>query len=263
VRIERFHTSSSKKADSALRQLLAVGEPVMIYVDMGFLPYFDELPDDYHFGGHMVVVCGHDAHTDQVLIADRDLPLHSVSMDDLAQARGSSFKPFPPRNAWFTFDFSQKRQPRPEEVRQAILEVCTTMLEGPISNLGVRGIRKAAQRVLQWSVTMDEQELRWACFNIYIFIDAEGGTGGGIFRYMYGRFLEEAAVLLGDDRLAEVGEDIRVIGDLWQAAAEMFKCGSEAEDPVAVLGKTTAPLREIADLEQAAWERLRGYFVDQ
>ena len=27
-----------------------------------------------------------------------------------------------------------------------------------------------------------------ACFNGFIFIDATGGSGGGIFRYMYGRY---------------------------------------------------------------------------
>jgi len=256
VYVERFHTSSAKKAEKALVEMLEAGEPVMIVVDMGFLPYFD-LPEDFHFGGHVVAVGGYDAETGQVLVADRDEAPHPLSLEDLARARGSKFKPFPPRNTWFTFDFSSKRQPQPEEIRQAIHEVCTTMLEGPISNLGVRGIRKAAKRALKWTDTMDKDELRWTCFNIFIFIDAEGGTGGGIFRYMYGRFLKEAAGVTGDGRLAEVGEDMRAIGDLWQEVAEIFKRGWEADDPAAVLPETTTPMMEIADLEEMAWTRLR------
>ena len=258
VRVEKHYTGSAKKAEKALLEMLEAGEPVMMNVDMGFLPYFTDLPEDFHFGGHMIAIGGYDAETRRVLVADRDKPLHPVSLDDIAKARGSTFKPFPPRNMWFTFDFSGKRQPDPEEIRQAIREVCTTMLEGPISNIGVRGIRKAAKRTLKWPDTMNEEELRWACFNNFIFIDATGGTGGGIFRYMYGRFLEEAAGITGDERLADVGSDLRAIGDLWQEVAMIFKRGSEIANPVDVLDNTTAPLMQLADLEEAAWMRLRA-----
>ena len=257
VRVEKHTTGSSKKAEKALLEMLEAGQPVMMNVDMGFLPYFTELPDDFHFGGHVIAIGGYDGETRQVLVADRDEPLHPVSLDDLAKARGSTFKPFPPHHMWFTFDFSGKRQPHPEEIHQAIREVCTTMLEGPISNLGVRGIRKATKRTLKWSDSMNEEELRWACFNTFIFIDATGGTGGGIFRYMYGRFLEEAAGITGDERLADVGRDLRSIGDLWQEVAMIFKRGSEVANPVDVLTETTAPLMELADLEEVVWTRLR------
>jgi len=257
VKVERFHTGSAAKAEKALLELLEAGEPVLLVVDMGFLPYFTDLPEDFHFGAHAIVVGGYDPESGQVLIADRDEPLHPVSLEDLARARGSKFKPFPPQNTWFTFDFSGKRRPRPEEIRQAIGEVCSTMLEGPISNIGVRGIRKAAERMLKWPDTMSDAELRGACFNAFIFIDATGGTGGGIFRYMYGRFLEEAALITSDDRLVEIGVGLRTIGDLWQDVAEMFKRGSQAEDTVSVLAETTAPLMAIADREEAVWTKLR------
>ncbi len=261
VRVEKFHTSSRKKAEKALLALLEAGEPAMVVVDMGFLPYFTDLPEDYHFGGHVIAIGGYDAETRHVLVADRDKPLHPISLDDIAEARGSTFKPFPPRHMLFTFDFSGKRLPYPEEIHQAIREVCTTMLEGPISNLGVKGIRKAAKRVLKWPDIMDVDGIRWACFNNFIFIDATGGTGGGIFRYMYGRFLEESADITGDGRLAEIGKDMRSIGNLWQEVAGIFKRGSEMSTPGDVLAETTAPLMELADMEESAWTRLRDIVV--
>ena len=256
VRVESFQTSSARKAEKALLDMLAAGEPVMIHVDMGFLPYFD-LPEGYHFGGHVVVVCGYDPETRQVVIADRDEELHPVSLEDLEKARGSTFKPFPPRHKWYTFDFSGKRPPKPEEVRQAIREVVTGMLEPPITNLGVKGIRKAAKRTPKWPEIMDKGELRYACFNIFIFIDATGGTGGGIFRYMYSRFLREAAEITGDDRLLPIADEFQRIGDRWQVVAEMFKGASEADNPATMLSEISAPLLELADLEEAAWSRLR------
>jgi hypothetical protein len=191
------------------------------------------------------------------LIADRDSDLHLVSMQDLAEARGSTYKPFPPRNTWYTFDFAQPRTPRADDIRAAIDDVCATMLEGPISNIGVRGIRKTAERVGRWSQMMDQEELKWACFNTYIFIDASGGTGGGIFRYMYGRFLKEAAVLLENGELDIIGSECMKIGDQWQQLAEIFKRGASSEDPAKILPQTIQPLLEIAEREESLWGRLQ------
>jgi hypothetical protein len=256
VRVESHRTRSARKAEKALLELLAAGEPVMLMVDMGFLPYLD-LPEGYHFGGHAVVVAGHDPETQDVLIADRDGVLYTVGWQELAKARGSQFKPFPPQHGWYTFDFRDKRPPTAGEVRQAIAEVVEGMLEPPIRSFGVRGIRTAAKRTLQWPKLMGEEQLRWTCFNVYVFIDAAGGTGGGIFRYMYGRFLQEAAAITGEPRLAEVGEEMRHIGDRWQEVAAIFQEAQRAPDPAALLPEATRRMVGIADREQAAWEGLR------
>lgn len=256
VKIEAHTTSSARKAERTMLEMLDAGQPVMIQCDMGFLPYFDFGDTDYHFGGHAVVVCGHDPKRREVIIADREADLHRVSMEDLEQARGSKHKPFPPKHRWWTLDFSRKRQPTTEDIQEAIAEQATGMLEPPIRNLGVEGIRKTARRALKWPDQLDEDVLRNTLFNAYIFIDAKGGTGGGIFRYMFSRFLDKAAEITGDARLSESAEAFRHIGDEWQEVAEIFRQGWRAEDPGTVLGETTKPLMQIADLELSAWERL-------
>jgi hypothetical protein len=258
VVIEPHTTTSARKARRALLEILDAGQPVMIGCDMGFLPYFDFGGQEYHFGGHVVVVCGHDPATDQVLIADREEELHPVSMAELENARGSTYKPFPPKNLWYTFDFSQKRQPTADEVRQAILEQAQPMLEPPISNIGVKGIRKAAEMVPRWADTLDPAELRFALFNAYIFISPVGGTGGGTFRYMFSRFLREAAEITGDPRLNESADEFQRIGDGWEALGAWFRQTSEAGDPASLLGECAAPLSALADQEEVAWGRLRG-----
>jgi hypothetical protein len=255
VRVESFQTSSARKAEKALLDMLEAGEPVMVHVDMGFLPYFD-FGHEFHFGRHIVVVVGYEPETGQVLIADRDEELYPVSLEDLAQARGSKFKPLPPRHTWYTFDFSGKRPPDPEEVRQAIREVVTAMLEPPITDQGVKGIRKAAKHALKWPEIMDKDQLRFACLNAFVFIDARGGTGGGFFRYMYSRFLREATEITGDDRLIAVADEFQRIGDRWQMIAETFKRASKAPDPASLLSECVNLLDALADLEEAAWSRL-------
>ncbi|MCU0281295.1 MAG: DUF4872 domain-containing protein, partial [Acidimicrobiia bacterium] len=161
----------------------------------------------------MVVVAGYDAASQTVLLADRDAVLHPVDWDTLELARGSQFRPFPPLHKWFTFDFSAARPPTPPEVREAIVEVCRGMVEPPIANLGVKGIRKARAETLKWPKLLDPSALRRTCANVAMFIDHRGGTGGGIFRYMYARFLVEAAEILPEPRLATMAPELVAIGD--------------------------------------------------
>jgi hypothetical protein len=257
VVVQPHTTTSARKARRTLLEMLEAGQPVMIGCDMGFLPYFDFGGQEYHFGGHVVVVCGYDPDTDRVLVADREEDLHVVPMADLEKARGSTFKPFPPKNLWYTFDFGGKRQPIPDEVRQAILEMAQPMLEPPISNIGVKGMRKAAEEIPRWPEKLDADELRFALFNTYIFISPVGGTGGGAFRYMLSRFLGEAAVIAGDARLEEGAVEFQRIGDEWETLGEWFREVSEAPDPVARLGECVAPLNALAAREEAAWRHLR------
>ena len=254
VVVEVLRTSSAKKAEKALLDMLAAGEPMMVMLDMGYLPYFDFGGQEYHFGGHVVVVCGYAAATRQALVADRD-GLHPVALAVLAQARGSKHRPFPPENQWYTFDFSGQRPPTAAEVRQAIAEQVRPMLQPPISNIGVKGIRKAAGAVPEWA-KMSEAELCWTLFNASIFISPVGGTGGGCFRYMFSRFLGEAAQITGDARLIASAEAFQRIGDRWEELGEWFRQTSAAPDPAALLGECVPAFHTLADLEEAAWQRL-------
>jgi hypothetical protein len=255
VAVESHATSSVRTAQATLRALLEVDEPVLVYLDMGFLPYF-ELPEGYHFGGHVVVVAGYDPDSGRVLVADRDKGLHSVGWDTLEKARGSLYKPFPPRHAWYTFGFGAARPPTSAEVRESIGEVCDQMLAPPIANLGVNGIRKAIRETTKWPQVLDADALRRTCRNVALFIDHRGGTGGGIFRYMYARFLGEAAAITGEHRLAGLGTELTAIGDQWEDVAAAFAQAAEARAPAELLETATLPMHDIADREEDFWERL-------
>ena len=255
VRVTQHATSSVRKAAAELIADLAEGRPAMLQVDMGMLPYFD-FGDDYHFGGHVITVVGYDPATSTVLVCDRDTETHPVPFETLAAARDSRFKPFPPRNASWTFDLTDQAPPQPEEVRAAMVEVATAILHPPISNLGVQGIRKAATLVPRWPSTLAAQALPEACFNGYIMIDATGGTGGGLLRYMYARFLELASDITGDRALGGISDRMREAGDRWQEVAMLFKAAHEDADHTGPLTEIPPLLRRIADLEETAWRDL-------
>lgn len=255
VTVVEHRTSSARKARQSLLDLLAAGQPAMIQVDMGYLPYFDFGGDAFHFGGHVIVVCGVDPLTEQVLIAEGDT-LHLVPFADLERARGS-ICPFAPKNGWWTFDFSGFRPPSAGETRLAIFNQAQAMLHPPIKNFGVSGIRTTAERIPRWPAQMSAEEIRGALFSAYIFVSAEGGTGGGIFRAMFGRFLREAAALTGQARLSESATAFQHIAEAWDSFAAWAKEASEDPDPASRLQEGVVPLLAIADQEQAAWDALR------
>lgn len=187
---------------------------------------------------------------------DRDEQVHPVALDVLGQARASRFPPFPPQHGHWRFDFTHQRAPRPGEVRAAIAEGAAGMLNPPIRSLGVAGIRRAADLIPAWPERLEPDELRAACHNGFILIDATGGTGGGIFRYMYGRFLEQAVELTGEVGLHAVAESFREAGDRWQDVALLLREAAGLDKPAEALPRISAMLRPIAELEESMWTRL-------
>ncbi|MBN1964268.1 MAG: DUF4872 domain-containing protein, partial [Anaerolineae bacterium] len=157
----------------------------------------------------------------------------------------------------YTFDFSAKRAPTAADIRLAIREQAQLALDPPIRNIGVSGIRKAGASVPKWPDTLDAAELSATLFNTYIFINAAGGTGGGIFRYMFSRFLREAAAITGETRLHGPADAFQRIGDEWEQVAAWCKAASGAPDPVAVLAEAPPLFDAVADHEAAAWGELR------
>lgn len=257
VTVQAHTTASARTAEAALMAQLEAGEPAMLKVDMAYLPYLD-LPEGYHFGGHVVAVVGYEAADRMVLVCDRDVALHPVPLEALAKARASTFKPFPPHHGWYAFDFRGHHRPVAAEVRAAIREAATGMLASPIANFGVRGIRKAATLVPRWPARMDAAALRGACTNAFFLIDAAGGTGGGLFRYLYGRFLEDAAVITGDPALRKLGGELRAVGDRWQDVAGLLQKAAQGPVPAEPLAETGPALLEIAAREEGVWQGVLG-----
>jgi hypothetical protein len=259
VTVRQKRSSSDAAAQKALLARLEAGEPVMLQVDMGFLPYFDFGGQPYHFGGHVIVACGLNNAKGTVFVADREGPLHPVPLAALCAARGSTFRPFPPGRASWEFDFRGFRTPRAAEVREAITNQARLMLSPPIANIGVKGIRKAAGEIARWDTLLEAGPLRGALFNAWIFISATGGTGGGAFRRMFSRFLLEAAGIAGRTPLADCASEFAAIAEAWDAVAA--RCHAAAEDGSVKARRAALPgiaeaVGKIADREETGWGRL-------
>ncbi|MHA1262947.1 MAG: BtrH N-terminal domain-containing protein [Candidatus Freyarchaeota archaeon] len=153
------------------------------------------LPEEAHFGGHVVVVYGIDEVNDTVFVSDRLMKPSLATVREFVEARGSKHPPFAPRNKMLSFEFPRRLRDLREVLPEAIRQNMADFLNPPIKNLGVKAFNLIPRRLREWPKIYGDSELLMAMFNTYIYIE-KGGTGGGLFRRMYSRFLLEASEIL-------------------------------------------------------------------
>lgn len=227
----------SKNYDRAFitaRRMIGSNQPVLIYVDMPYLDYLG-LDDNSHFGGHSVVLFGYDDEKEVFYISDRDnsdYPIrtpkgqigedyHLVPYEQIQFARSSNLKPFPANNKYAEFDFSGYQGVGKAALLTSIKNVCEKMLNPPANLKGINGILKFSKEIKKWS-KFDNEKLKRAGITNYFMINADGGTGGGIFREMYGVFLTETARVLENNSIVNIGKQFIDLSKQWDSVAAVM-----------------------------------------
>lgn len=249
------------------KKMIDGNDPVLIYADMPYLSYLDMSPQS-HFGGHAVVLFGYDDSTEMFWLSDRDnhdYPIrvpkgqinqdyHLVDYNEVEKARSSSHRPFPANNKFLIFDFNGYKPVDKSIIQIAIKETCETMLNPPAQLLGINGIIKFSKEVLNWK-QFSTNKLKTAAITNYFQIDKDGGTGGGIFRKMYGEFLIEAASILKEECLLTLGHKFIEIADKWDTIADdMWKLSQTAD--CVLLEKMSILILEIYQNEKDLYTEL-------
>jgi hypothetical protein len=258
VTVKINKTLSRVKASESLTELIREGVPVMIHVDMPYLKYLG-LPEQAHFGAHTVVVAGLNEDEGVAYIADTMFHgLQTATLKELEQARSSTFKPFPPENKWFTFSFPAQLTPIEDAVRSAVTKTAKSMLYAPIKNLGVRGIDYFASEIVKWPKLFPPEDSRFRqLYEVTYVMMEEDGTGGGLFRYLYSRFLKEASELLNNNELANLSFRYHQVGQKWTSIAKLIREIPENTSNVNEAGKV---LKEVAKEETRVLSSLAKIF---
>jgi len=277
IRWKKKTTTSAKKAWQAVKELIDNDVPVVLQVDMFYLDFWRGKTG--HFGGHATVLAGYDEERGEAYVTDvrnekieaerREDGLFATSLENLAEARSSTFKPFPPRNAWVTFAFPKELVPLEKAIKTAIKTNAGRFLESPIKNFGIKGIRHFANQVIKWPdiIRGDVYDpiqfkaqipmLKLNLFLAYAFIE-KAGTGGGLFRRIYSRFLREAGHILHAEILGETSDLMMKSADIWTEIADILLTASEAQqDKVKnVLAKAQPKIVECAEIEEKTFKLL-------
>lgn len=234
LKIQCKSSKNNDKIFDTTKKLIDNNQPVLIYADMPFLDYLG-MDSNSHFGGHAVVLFGYDDERNCFYVSDRDnsdYPIrtpkgmisenyHLVNYSQVQTARSSHYRPFPANNKYVKFDFTNFQGVKSETLITSILNVCGKMLNPPANLKGVNGILKFSKEIKKWK-SFDANKLRRAGAANYFQINADGGTGGGIFRNMYGGFLMEVSALLKNDTIKQVGFQFIELAAYWDTVASLM-----------------------------------------
>src|SRR5216683_517917 len=176
-------------------ELVAQGKPALVYTDLFELPYVGARN---HWHGHLVAVIGHEG--DEAVIADNERP-EPVRVPIAA----------------------------PKRAREAVLLQAVRLTDEAAPRTGVPGLRALAEELPAWKERPDADR----CFRLAAQVIEQRGTGGGLFRRMYGQFLEEAGL------------------------PELSALSVRSADAFSALAQRLAPerARACAAAEEALWKR--------
>jgi hypothetical protein len=164
------------------------GHPALLLTDLYYLDHYGR---SAHFPGHAVVLAGYD--DELAWLSDTAFEdLQTTSLDSLKEARHSQQPIFPLEG--HVVDLPEgvelSREDLLAHARKAIERAASQMLEPPLGDFeGLPALRRFAAEVSDWPEAAEDWQ--WCARFLYQVIERRG-TGGGNFRKMYSRFLEEA-----------------------------------------------------------------------
>lgn len=274
IKINCKQNKDYTKVHALTKQMIDNEHPVLAYVDMPFLSYF-HMDENNHFGGHSIVLFGYDEEERCYYVSDRDnsdYPIrtpkgsihedyHFVDYEQIQLARSSNFRPFPANNKYLEFDFSSYIGVNREILTASIVGVCKKMLNPPADLKGVNGIRKLSREIKKWN-KFDSDKLMRSGITNYFQIHADGGTGGGIFRKIYGGFLMEAAEILQNNLIDRVGEQFIILSKQWDIVGDsMWKLSETCN--LELLNRMSDDILELCDMETDLLTKLQYEIVER
>lgn len=247
---------------SAVKGRLDNGDPVMVFVDLYYLDYYDT---DTHFAPHSLLVVGYDETCDTsagsgdvVYLSDsefgeiQELPL--ASLRDAWAAKDV----LPLENRYLVVEGDPQTSTE-AAAREAVRETATYMLTPddterggpPFGAEGVPGIRTFAADLPSWHELDDP---RWTVRFAYQNVERRG-TGGGAFRGLYAPFLDRLDAAAGLD--SSFADRMHEIADAWTVVGETFYEASEADD-----ARFRTLLEDASDYVHALADREERFYED-
>jgi hypothetical protein len=228
---------------AAARAEVDAGRPVLLLTD---LYYLDHYGNSAHFPGHAVVLAGYD---DEVAhLSDTGFEqLQTTRLENLDRARHSEHPAYPLAGHMFTVAGEISPERLREAVPAAIERAARAMVEPEFRDFsGLDAVRRLAVEAGSWPEAAADWQ--WCARFGYQVIERRG-TGGGAFRLMYSRFLEEAG--RPEAPLAATA------AAAWTDLANAFRAASERDDPEPALWRRIdAAAKRVAEAEERLWTSL-------
>jgi hypothetical protein len=241
------------EAERDLDRLLEQNQPVAVQVDFFFMDYFPAWVR-VHINVHFLTVIGKNG--DRYIVSDGYHPeIAEISKEALRKGRFATGSMAPKGFMYYPLNVPAEINYR-EGIIKGIKDTVFYMLKIPMPFLGVRGIRRFADKIVEWpKYARDIEELAHEIFKINVMLEDQG-TGGGGFRYMYASFLREAGLLLNGPMLQDLSKRMMDIGDGWREISLYSSRMAKNRD----LG--TEKLKELGDIIRAKADLETVFFKD-
>jgi hypothetical protein len=245
LELRTFGVEASEAAWDAARLQVDAGRPVLLLTD---IYYLDHYGSSAHFPGHAVVLAGYDeevAHLSDTAFEE----LQTTRLENLARARHSGHPAYPLEGHMFTVAEEIDRGQLEAAVPRAIAQAASEMLEPPFGPFaGIPALERLTEEAGSWPEAVEDWQ--WCARFAYQVIERRG-TGGGCFRLMYSRFLEEA----GREEAPLAAE----AATRWTALADAFKAASEEDEPRQQLWHAVGSgAEQVLEAERTLWTALAG-----
>lgn len=227
----------------AARAEVDTGRPVLLLTD---IYYLDHYGSSAHFPGHAVVLAGYDAEVAH--LSDTGFErLQATRLDHLERARHAEHPAYPLAGHMFTVAGEVSAERLREAAPAAIERAARAMTEPEYPGFsGLDAVRRLAAEAGSWPEAAEDWQ--WCARFGYQVIERRG-TGGGAFRLMYSRFLEEAG--RPEAPLAAAA------GAAWTELAASLHAASEREGPEPSLWREVdAAAAGVYEAEQRLWSAL-------
>lgn len=237
------------------RAAVDAGTPAVLGpLDMFHLHWYEGLYHQRHIPIHFLLLVGYD--NGRAYAQDTSQKqVQTIPLEELRLAWDVNAPGLGKRNRLAVLDIPQELPPTETLIRQAIADQCRTMLQPPVSMLGVPALKKVAREIARWPAELGEKAAARCLQQVREYLnsppDLEGNhlTAG---RDLYLTFLQEAGPMAGLDFTAAshwLGESLAIIPEL----AEAIRCNE--------LEQAAAALARIAEAEAAAFTELSRMVV--
>ncbi len=221
-----------EESETALIRKLDSGIPVLLQTDIYYLPYYQSKT---HFPGHVITVWGYNAKTKLFWVSDTEKKgLIGVPFPDLQKARYCSNGIFQSKGNLYAPETVALPSDIAAVIKRSVTDNSRALLESGTEYSGVSALEKWYSELAGWE---DFSDWQWTARFAYQVIERRG-TGGGGFRLLYSRFLDEAAFYVPQVRQLGLPGMMRGAASAWTGLAEALK---------AVSGKKKFIFGEIAD----------------
>jgi len=232
------------EAWEAARAAVDEGRPALLLTD---LFYLDHYGNSAHFPGHAVVLAGYDEEV--AMLSDTGFEeLQTTRLESLDRARHSSHPAYPLAGHMFTASGESVSAERLREAIPAAIErAAKAMVEPEFREFsGLDAVRRLSEEAGGWPEAAEDWQ--WCARFGYQVIERRG-TGGGAFRLMYSRFLEEA----GRPEAPLAAE----AAARWTDLAAAFHAASESDDAEPLLWRAVdEAARGVFEAERRLWTSL-------